>query len=39
MLISKYGFFDVVGPGVGVDPSRIAGVLAVTAGDVDEEAD
>jgi putative Mg2+ transporter-C (MgtC) family protein len=24
MLISKYGFFDVAGPGVSIDPSRIA---------------
>ena len=24
MLISKYGFFDVAGPGVSIDPSRMA---------------
>ena len=24
MLISKYGFFDVAGPGVSIDPSRLA---------------
>jgi len=24
MVVSKYGFFDVIGPGVDVDPSRVA---------------
>lgn len=24
MIVSKYGFFDVIGPGVDVDPSRVA---------------
>src|SRR6201992_3983457 len=32
MLISKYGFFDVLGPGVVLDPSRVAAQIVSGSG-------
>jgi putative Mg2+ transporter-C (MgtC) family protein len=32
MLISKYGFHDVIGPGIVVDPSRVAAQIATGIG-------
>ena len=34
MLISKYGFFDVAGPGVSIDPSRLAAQVVSGLGSI-----